>query len=79
MHTVTARIDADTKSRLEKLAATTARSRSWLVAEAIKQYIDTQAWQIEAIEEGVRQADAGAFASKEEVTKGFAHWGVHVK
>ena len=38
-----------------------------------------QSWQIEAIQEGVRQADEGKFASDHQVTEAFAHWGVHAK
>ena len=79
MSTVTARLDTETQAQLEKLAAATSRSRSWLVAEAVKQYVAEQAWQVEAIQEGVRQADAGEFASEAEVTATFARWGVHAK
>lgn len=79
MSTVTARLDMDTQAQLEKLAAATSRSRSWLVAEAVKQYVAEQSWQVEAIQEGIRQADAGAFASEAEVTEAFARWGVDAK
>lgn len=34
MTTVTTRIDEETQSRLDQLAKATARSRSWLVADA---------------------------------------------
>ena len=78
MTTVTARIDEDTQHKLEKLANATARSRSWLVAEAVRRYVDQEAWQVEAIEEGIRQADAGKFASDKQVKKAFARWGVDV-
>ena len=71
MSTVTARLDTATQAQLEKLAAATSRSRSWLVAE--------QSWQIEAIQEGVRQADEGNFASDHQVTEAFARWGVDAK
>ena len=79
MSTVTARLDADTQAQLEKLADATSRSRSWLVAEAIRQYVAEQSWQVEAIQEGVRQADEGKFASDQEVAGAFARWGVHAK
>ena len=79
MSTVTARLDTDTQAQLEKLAAATSRSRSWLMAEAVRQYVAEQSWQVEAIQEGVRQADEGKFASDQEVTDAFARWGVHAK
>jgi len=79
MSTITARLDADTHVQLEKLAAATSRSRSWLVAEAVKQYVAEQSWQIEAIEKGIREADAGHFASDEEVKAAFDRWGVNAQ
>ena len=79
MATITARLDADTQAQLEKLAAATSRSRSWLVAEAVKQYVAEQSWQVEAIEEGIREADAGNFASADEVKEAFARWGVNAQ
>jgi RHH-type rel operon transcriptional repressor/antitoxin RelB len=74
--TVSARLDARTIKKLEQLSKATSRSKSFLAAEAIQAYVEEQAWQIEAIEEGIRQADAGNFASGKEVKKAFAKWGV---
>ena len=79
MSTVTARLDTDTQAQLEKLAVATSRSRSWLVAEAVRQYVAEQSWQVEAIQEGIRQADEGKFASDRQGAGAFAHWGVHEK
>jgi predicted transcriptional regulator len=79
MGTVTARIDEATQSSLDKLAKATARSRSWLVAEAISRYVEQESWQVAAIEEGIRQANAGNFATDEEVKAAFACWGVDVE
>lgn len=79
MTTVTTRIDEETQSRLDQLAKATDRSRSWLVADAIRRYVEEEGWQVAAIEEGVRQADAGDFATEEEVKAAFAEWGVDVR
>lgn len=77
MTTVTTRIDDETQLKLDRLAKATERSRSWLVADAIRRYLATEEWQVAAVEEGVRQAEAGNFASKEEVRAAFAKWGVN--
>ena len=79
MTTVTTRIDEETQSRLDQLAKATDRSRSWLVADAIRRYVEEEGWQVAAIEEGVRQADAGDFATEDEVKAAFADWGVDVR
>ena len=79
MTTVTTRIDEETQSRLDQLPKATDRSRSWLVADAIRRYVEEEGWQVAAIEEGVRQADAGDFATEDEVKAAFAEWGVDVR
>lgn len=58
---VTLRLDAETRKRLDKLAKATERSRAALAAEAVKQFIELNEWQVAAVEEGVRQADSGRF------------------
>ncbi len=78
MSTITARLDPDTREKLELLAKSTDRSRSWLVADAIRRYVTEESWQIAAIEEGIRAADAGEFASEQEVKATFAKWGTDV-
>jgi predicted transcriptional regulator len=79
MTTVTTRIDEETQSRLDQLAKATDRSRSWLVADAIRRYVEEEGWQVAAIEEGVRRAVAGDFAAEEEVKTAFAEWGVNAR
>ncbi len=74
--TVSARLDTETINKLERLAKATARSKSFLAAEAIRAYVEEQAWQIEALEEGLKEADRGRFANDKEVAEAFAKWGV---
>ena len=72
--TVTFRVDSDKKDALDAIAAGLDRDRSYVLNEAIDAYLETHRWQIEHIREGVRQADAGEFASAEEVAAAFAKW-----
>ena len=58
---VTLRLDAATRKRLDKLAKATERSRATLAAEAVRHYVELNEWQIAAIQDGVREADAGRF------------------
>ena len=58
---VTLRLDPATRKRLEKLAKATERSRAALAADAVRQYLDLNEWQIAAIEAGVREANRGRF------------------
>jgi len=74
---VSGRIDKNLSEKLDTLARSTARSRSFLIAEAVKAYVDDQAWQIEAIEAGVAASNRGDFASDEKVARTFTKYGVN--
>ena len=74
-HTVTFRLDADKRSALDAIAASMDRDRTYVLNEAVETYLEIHGWQSEHIREGLRQADAGEFASDEEVSSALAHWG----
>ena len=57
--TVTVRLSKEAKAKLDALAESTKRSKNFLAAEAIAAYVDENAWQIEAIQQAVAQADRG--------------------
>jgi RHH-type transcriptional regulator, rel operon repressor / antitoxin RelB len=75
---VSGRVDKSISEKLNLLSKATARSRSFLIGEAIKAYVDEQSWQIEAIKEGIKQADQGKFAAEAKIRKTFAKYGVNV-
>lgn len=56
--TMTIRVTAETKQRLEQLARITRRSRSFLAAEAVDRYLNTEQAIIDGIKRG--QADVAA-------------------
>jgi RHH-type rel operon transcriptional repressor/antitoxin RelB len=64
---VTARIDAVLKAKLEALARSTKRSKSYLAAEAIAAYVELNEWQIGEIEAGIAELDRGEVLSADEV------------
>jgi RHH-type transcriptional regulator, rel operon repressor / antitoxin RelB len=69
---LTVRLDAKSKRRLDKLATATARSKSVLAADAIRAYLDLYEWQVNEIRAGLREADAGDFASHAQVKAALA-------
>ncbi len=71
---ITVRMDAEKRAALDALARATDRDRSYLINEAVDAYLAVHRWQIAHIEEGLRQADAGEFASDEEVATAYARW-----
>ncbi len=65
--TLTLRVPVEVRNQLDKLAEATHRSKSYLAGEAIRQYLDLEAWQIGEIQQAIKEADAGDFASDDEV------------
>lgn len=55
--TFTVRVDAAAKARLEQLAKSTGRSRSFLAAEAINEYLDVNEWQVAGIRQAIASLD----------------------
>jgi len=72
--TMTIRLEDETRIRLDKLAEATQRSRSYLAAEAIREFIELNEWQIGEIRQAVEEADRGEFAADTEVKEFFDHW-----
>jgi predicted transcriptional regulator len=58
-YTITSiRLSDELRSKIERLAQATGRSKSFLIQEAIAQYVERQSWPIAQIEEGIRADDA---------------------
>jgi predicted transcriptional regulator len=75
--TMTIRLEPELKTRLDKLSLATHRSRSFLAAEAVREFIELNEWQIGEVEEAIKEADAGDFATDQEVRKIFDKWDVN--
>lgn len=69
---ITFRLDSEKRTALDVIAAGLDRDRSYILNEAINLYLEMHQWQIEEIQRGIAEADAGDFASKEEVQTVFA-------
>lgn len=72
--TMTIRIEEDLKTRLDQLADSTHRSKSYLAAQAIRDYVEINEWQINEIKQALQEADAGDFASDQEVQNSLNKW-----
>lgn len=64
---LTLRLDAKLKNQLDRLSKSMNRSRSFVAAQAIQEYVSVNEWQINEIKKGLAEADAGDFASEEEM------------
>ena len=71
---VTLRMDGALRGKLDQLAAATRRSRSFLAGEAIREYVELNAWQIGEIQAGLAEAERGEFATDAEVRRVAKKW-----
>jgi predicted transcriptional regulator len=73
--TVTVRVERNVKNRLEKLAKSTGRTRSFLAAEALNAYLDVNEWQVAGVKEAMASLDRGEGVSHEDVKDWVGSWG----
>ena len=75
--TMTLRLDIETLRRLDRLAEVTERSKAWLAAQAVKDYLELNEWQTEAINTAIKRANSrGAkFIDHEQVDAWLRSWG----
>lgn len=67
--TVSFRTNSKKVEALDALASVYDRDRSYLLNEAVDNYLDLQQYHIELIEKGIRQADAGELVDHSDVEK----------
>lgn len=65
--TITIRTDSDLAGKVAALASSMDRSRNWVIEEALRQYVETQAWQVEGIKAAMDSLDRGEGISHEQV------------
>ena len=68
---VTFRMEEEKIQAIDHLADSMERDRSYLINEAIDQYLEVKRWHAEQIELAIAEADAGKFASAGEVRAAF--------
>jgi RHH-type transcriptional regulator, rel operon repressor / antitoxin RelB len=73
--TFTLRVDTTVKKRLEKLAKNTGRSRSFLAAEAITEYLSVNEWQVAGIKSAIASLDRGKGIPHQQVKEWVGSWG----
>lgn len=68
MTAFTVRLDDEKTRKLDQLAIKLDRSRSYLAAQAIDDFLAREEWQIAEIEAGLAEADQGEFATADDLS-----------
>lgn len=71
---VTLRLEPELRQRLDQLAKAQRRSRSFVAADAIREYVATNRWQIEEIQRGLEEAEREEFATARQVQRVLKKW-----
>jgi RHH-type transcriptional regulator, rel operon repressor / antitoxin RelB len=72
--TFTVRVDSQQIKRLEALAESTGRSRSFLAADAINAYLDVNEWQVAGIKKAMTSMDTNGGVDHADVKAWVATW-----
>lgn len=68
------RLPSELAGQLDALTKATGRTKSAITVEALRGYVETEAWQIAEIKAGIEEANRGEFASEEEINLFFAKY-----
>jgi predicted transcriptional regulator len=69
MTAFTIRVPDEVADRLNQIAQKLDRSRSYMAAQAIEDFVSREEWQLAEIEDGIAEADRGEFASDDDVAR----------
>jgi predicted transcriptional regulator len=72
--TLTITIESEAREALDRLAGATGTNREALVSEALTRWLAIQSHQLENIERGIAEADAGIFVPDAELER---YWREH--
>lgn len=75
--TVSIRLTEETLGKIDMMAKSADRSRAWLMSQAVTQYVEHEAWQLDAIKKSLEKFEAGdaIFAEHEDVAQWLTSWG----
>lgn len=79
MKATTIHIDEVMLGRIDSLANTLSRSRSWVINQAIGRYIEYEEWFVQQVKNAMEEVEQGEIASDQEVAERFRKWGADAR
>lgn len=64
---ITGRVAEETSAKLDRLAARMERSRSWIVARAVEEFVLSETELMDSLDEAERQIERGEYLTQEEM------------
>jgi len=75
MKATTVRFEDEVLGRIDGLAHTLSRSRSWVIQQAINRFLDYEEWFVQEVKDGLAEVERGDVATDDEVAGRFRKWG----
>jgi predicted transcriptional regulator len=72
---VSVRLEPALNDEVTAIAAALERSRSWVIEQAVRDFVAVQQWQLAAIDAGIAAADAGRVVAHDDVVAWVRSWG----
>lgn len=77
MKTTTIRMEDNTLDRIDSMAKSLSRSRTWIINQAIERFLGYEEWFVSEVEAGLKEMQANDIASSEEIKARFEKLGVN--
>jgi predicted transcriptional regulator len=72
---VSVRLEPALNDRVTAVATALDRPKSWVIEQAVRDFVAVQEWQLAAIDAGISAADAGRVVAHEDVVAWVQSWG----
>ena len=79
MKTTTIRMENETLDRIDAMAKSLSRSRTWVINQAIERFLSYEEWFTREVNAGLEEMRDGDLASPEEIRAGLQKWGVNAE
>lgn len=77
MKATTIRMEDTVLDRVDSMAKSVHRSRTWVINQAIERFLNYEEWFVQEVKAGIEEAAHGETASHEKVVARFAKWKVN--
>jgi predicted transcriptional regulator len=77
MKAMTIILDDILLQRVDGIAKSLSRPRSWIIKQALERFVSYEEWYIQEVKDGLEEVDRGDIATEKDVVSSFKKWGVN--
>lgn len=76
MKATTVRMEDNLLQRVDGIAKSLNRPRSWIINQALERFVNYEEWYVQEVKDGLAEVENGDIATAGEVADSFKKWGV---